>query len=158
MVTRYLPVDPRKRRALACMVLLLPWAAFAQKPIERTYRFEVAGLDDRDDEKVVLTVVKELAPDALVSLSTALHEAKVRCTCTLAPADLEAGLSPWGLHVVRWIIIGEADLEQRSAAPMLPPDFPVPAASGNGPADQEELRARKLRWYAEHPDHPLTPR
>lgn len=140
------------------MALLLSLQAMAQKPIERTYRFEVQGLDDRDDEKVVLTVIKELAPEALVSLSTQLHEAKVRCTCTLAPAELEAGLSPWGMHVVRWIIIGEADLEQRSAAPLLPPDFPVLTPSGNGQADQEELRARKIRWYQEHPDHPLTPR
>lgn len=129
----------------------------AQKPVERTYHFEVQGLDDRADEKVVRSVVKDLAPDALVSLSLAIHQVKVRTIATLAPADLETGLAPWGLHLVRWNIPSETELDERRPEGGVPPDFPVLTPTGDPAADEAELRRRKERWYAEHPDHPLSP-
>jgi hypothetical protein len=132
--------------------------ASAQKPIERNYRFAVSGLDDRDDEKVVISVLRELVPEAVVSIGLGVQEVKVRCTTTLSPADVAAGLAPWGIELVRWNIISEAGLDQRAPLDGLPPDFPRLVPTGDPAADDADLRARKERWYADHPDHPLSPR
>ena len=147
--------DLRANWLLICCALAVQ--AIAQKPVERTYHFEVQGLDDRADEKVVHSVVKDLAPDALVSLSLAIHQVKVRTTATLAPADLETGLAPWGLHLVRWNIPSETELDERRPGVGIPPDFPVLTPTGDPAADETELGRRKERWYAAHPDHPLSP-
>jgi hypothetical protein len=117
----------------------------------------VQGLDDRADEKVVLSVLKDMAPDALVSISTAIHQVKVRCTTTLNASVIDEALDPWDLHLVRWNILTDADLNERRPATGLPADFPVLTPTGDPAADEADLRRRKERWYAEHPEHPLSP-
>lgn len=144
--------------SLSLLLCAVQNRASAQKPVERTYRFAVSGLDDRDDEKVVISVLRELVPEAVISIGHGVPEVKVRCTDTLAPADVAAGLAPWGLQLVRWNIISEAGMNQRAPLDALPPDFPRLVSTGDPAADEADLRARKERWYADHPDHPLSPR
>lgn len=114
----------------------------AQKPLERTYMIEFSGMDDRSDEKVVLSALIDQDPHALISVAPSTHQAKVRTITELDRAALQNTISQAGISIIRF--------NQLATVPMDHPDRQADTAPLTGP-QQEAYRQQKLEWMTEHP-------
>lgn len=121
--------------------------AHAQKVAERTYMIEFTGLDDRSDEKVVLSAIIDQAPNALISIALSTHQAKVRTVAELDRTLLQNTIVAYGLSVVRF--------NQLMTVPMDHPDRQAAMSDSQSAAEVEAYRQQKLQWMEAHPGVPF---
>ncbi len=119
----------------------------AQKAAERTYMIEFSGLDDRSDEKVVLSALIDQDPLALISIALTTQQAKVRTVAELDRTSLQNTLAPSGISIIRF--------NQLVTVPIDHPDRQAETTTGQSAAEVDAYREQKLQWMADHPGVPF---
>ena len=142
---------PRNVRSLGLGLFMLVMGAgvsvSAQKTADRTYMIEFSGLDDRSDEKVVLSALIDQDPLALISIALNTHQAKVRTVAELDRTALQNSIAPSGISVIRF--------DQLVTVPIGHPDRQAETNSGPSAAEVEAYREQKLQWMTDHPGVPF---
>jgi hypothetical protein len=129
------------------MAMVMGVHVLAQKPVERTYMIEFSGLDDRSDEKVVLSALIDQDPNALISIALTTHQAKVRTITELDRTALQNTIAPSGISVIRF--------NQLVSVPMDHPDRQAETSNGQSAAEMDAYREQKLQWMEDHPGVPF---
>lgn len=139
--------------SLFAALTLLVHTADAQKQITRDFMMNLAGMNGRDQEKIVHASINDQDPSALVSIDVPGQRVKVRTSVMLDRQALEAMLGAFGVSVISLSpITGLQSTERASSAASLP-GFPVYGATGDSATDEAIYQMSKATWVAEHPDH-----
>ena len=141
----------RRSSILPCLLVLLPFSSFAQKPTLHDDLIQFTGTIDAEAHKAILSALNAQDPDILMSVSVIAAQAKVRTHAPLSQEQLAIDLAPYGIGV-QWILVGEPGVGALRA--MDDPDaggFPQYVDTGNPAADDATYEAAKQIWLATHP-------
>ena len=156
---RSLPIDmvqslrnvvPSLSLFAACMLLV--HAVHAQKQPMYDFLMHVAGMDGRDQEKIVRASINDQDPSALVSIDVPGQRVKVRTSVVLDRHALEPMLGAFGVSIISLApLVGSGPTERVSPAGTLP-GFPVYVPTGDPANDEAVYQMNKAAWVEAHPD------
>ena len=131
---------------------LLVHAADAQKQLPHDFMMLVAGMNGRDQEKIVHASINDQDPSALVSIDLPGQRVKVRTSVVLDRPAMEQMLGAFGVSIISLSpISGPQSTERASSAGSLP-GFPVYVATGDPANDEAVHQVNKAAWVEAHPD------
>ena len=137
---------------LFAALTLVVHAADAQKQLTRDFMMHVAGMNGRDQEKIVHASINDQDPSALVSIDVPGQRVKVRTSVVLDREALEPRLGAFGVSIISLSpITGPQSTERVSSAGSLS-GFPVYVATGDPANDEAVYQMNKAAWVEAHPD------